>query len=286
MTATIATRPPAVFHTPRDLEAVLGERIVSARPLAQACGASLIRLDTAAGASWVYKGQWGPSLEIPFYRVARSPLLPKCLPVLEETDRSALLIEYIDAPLLIASGFDRDRAIALAMELPRQFQEIRGDPPVLDRLDTADAWRAFFAHTVDTLGDLGQRGVLDPLGDELADALRRAGEAFDADPLLEGPVGLIHSDLHAENVFVLPEGGYRVIDWQWPRIAPLAIDTAHLLETLDGHPLEVLGMAAVFAMYWVGLGDTLRCLRDAGPDPTGMSERHVVFRISGILGMV
>jgi RIO-like serine/threonine protein kinase len=41
--------------------------------------------------------------------------------------------------------------------------------------------------------------------------------------LFDAEIGLIHADLGSDNIFLTGDG-YRVIDWQYPRRAPVEVD--------------------------------------------------------------
>lgn len=285
MTATATTRPPAIFHSPKELEAALGERIVAARPLAQNAETALLGIQTVSGAHWVYKGQWGRSIECAFYRQAKSPLLPRFMPLLEEADRSALLVEFLDASSLASKPPAREAALHCARELSQRVQAVEGDPPVFERLDTPASWRAFVVRTTNGLRQLQADGTVKAVSESLLDGLQRAIDTLDYAAALAKPTGLIHSDLHADNVFVLSDGDWRVIDWQRPRIAPAALDAAYLLESLENDPLKYFDVSVVILMHLLRLGDTVLHLQNAGRDPGGVGERHLLLRISGIMGL-
>ena len=53
--------------------------------------------------------------------------------------------------------------------------------------------------------------------------------------MIQGPNGLIHHDLHGDNVFLLPDGP-RIIDWQRPIRGPLGLDLATLVESFGYDP--------------------------------------------------
>jgi len=245
----------------------------------------VLRVETASGARWVYKGQWGAPHEAGFYRQARSPLLPRCQVLLEEPERSALLLEYVDAPNLCQRRPAEDEAAALARDLTHRIQEIQGDPPVVERLDSAERWREFQARTIQRVRLLGERRLIRPVAESVLGELARSASQSQVEDALADGTGLMHSDLHAENVFVLPHGGWKVVDWQKPRTGPLAVDRALLLETLEYDPLAHVSASAVLLMNFLRMGDCASCLWEAGWDPGGAAERHLLFRISGVLAV-
>jgi len=56
-------------------------------------------------------------------------------------------------------------------------------------------------------------------------------------------------------VFVLPDG-YRVIDWAYPRLGPLNVDLAALLESLGFDPFRhvdagIVGVLGFLRIHWL-----------------------------------
>jgi thiamine kinase-like enzyme len=83
----------------------------------------------------------------------------------------------------------------------------------------------------------------------------------DSSPVLaavEYMPGLSHADLSGDNVFVTP-GGYKIIDWQYPRRLPEGYDLACLLESLDINPRKYVDLQIVNLLWFTRLAWFLEC---------------------------
>jgi hypothetical protein len=284
MTQTVATRPPAIFHSPADIEAALGERIVGAKPLGCEWCKVVLLMETSSGKRYIYKSLNAASLEPEFYELVESDLLPGHSVLLAEPHRTALLIDYIDAPSVTACRPSSEQAVAWAFELPKRIQEMADTCPFLEIMDTREAWRGLAERSLAGLTELAKRGSITFAGRAVLDELERALANLDGKEVLAGDMGLIHSDLHTDNVFLLPDGRFKVIDWERPRLAPLAVDTALLLESLDIDPWLHVHPDAVRMMSLLRLADCVQDLLDLEIPPDGSWERYILFRVGTILG--
>jgi len=262
-----------MVHTTPELEQLLGEPLaervhVSSWPLS-----AVERLTTARGVRWIYKAQRTPTCEPAFYERVRSPLLPASRPLSDDGVYSTMLIEFIDAPMI------RDLALPMAEQarhgraLMAAISEmlVGEDPPIYLDIGTPDRWRAFAASTLAGLAELVGDGRLTlTLEADTADVAAWAASSGVL-RLIERTSRLTHGDLNPGNVFVT-DGGYRIIDWQRPQLAPAEVDLVCLLE---GAPdlFEHASAAAIGVFYLVRLNWAVTAKRDLLPNIRGLFDR-------------
>jgi Ser/Thr protein kinase RdoA (MazF antagonist) len=118
------------------------------------------------------------------------------------------------------------------IELVRPFRKF---PHYLD-LSTPKKWSGLVKEIQARLESLVEAGTFRQVTRKAAREVFRWANPPAVLDLYHGPVGLVHGDLTAENIFVLGDGSYRVIDWQRPLLAPTAVDLVNLLPSLGCDP--------------------------------------------------
>ena len=218
-----------IVHTTPELEALLGEPVAERLPVHSWPLSAVERLTTASGVRWIYKAQRAPTCEPDSYERVRSPLLPASRLLSRVGVHSAMLFEFIDAPLM------RDLALPTA-ELARHGRalvaaigEIGEEVPVYIDVGAAGRWEAFVEAVLGGLAELVADGRLSLTGDANVSKVAAWAASPDVLRLIETTSRLTHGDLNPGNVFVT-EGGYRIIDWQRPQLAPAEVDLVSLLE--------------------------------------------------------
>ena len=76
--------------------------------------------------------------------------------------------------------------------------------------------------------------------------------------------GLVHGDLTGDNLFILPDGGYKLIDWARPFRGPTIVDLAALLESLGHDPLAYVDRPALTLLYTLRINWLTQCSPHAG----------------------
>jgi hypothetical protein len=209
-----------------ELAELLGSRIAERTPLHEWPLSCVQRLRLADGRSLVYKVQGEPTVEPDFYARARSPLLVAAQRIERGAGPAALLLEDVAAPALSDRRLAEAEAARAVGEVLSAIAAVEGDPPVYADVRGEVRWAAFAARMLNNLRVIGHSAL---------DAVARAAESAEVLAAVADEPGLVHTDLKAAHVFVLPDG-YRVLDWQRPIRGPVALDRATLLSWLGVDP--------------------------------------------------
>jgi thiamine kinase-like enzyme len=70
---------------------------------------------------------------------------------------------------------------------------------------------------------------------------------------------LVHGDLTGDNLFILPNGTYKLIDWARPFRGPADLDLAALLESVGHDPLEWADGSIVTMLYMLRIHWLAQC---------------------------
>ncbi len=100
------------------------------------------------------------------------------------------------------------------------------------------------------LETLVEQGIFQHVTREIIAWLDAVAHSQEVLKLYEAHAGLVHGDLRAENIFVLPvekplKERLRLVDWQRPLLGPPAIDRASLVQSLKLDPVRYAGAGAV-----------------------------------------
>lgn len=241
-----------LVHTNDELEALLGEGLAERRPLHGWPFSAVELLTTASGARWVYKAQRTPTFEPDFYERVRSPLLVGYRILSRDAVYSTMLLAFVDAPLVRNMQCTEHEIAAHGRAVVEAIGQIGASVPVYIDVSSAGRWREFVDSTLDLLSRLvtDERLVLSVASRDVDDVARWAGSA-EVRRLIDQTSQLTHGDLNPGNVFVTP-GGYRVIDWQRPHLAPAQVDLAALLERTP-YLFRHVEPAAVGVFYFLRL---------------------------------
>ena len=162
---------------------------------------------------------------------------------------------------------------------------IKADVPVYIDISNGARWAAFVQRTLEMLGELVADGRLKLSVDiDLSDVA--AWTATDEVRRLIGRTSrLIQGDLNPGNVFITGDG-YRVIDWQHPKLAPADVDLVALLEgaPLKGTPnlFEHAPAAAIGVFYFLRLYWAVEAKMNLLPNVQGLFDRWSSDAISFI----
>ena len=243
------------LHATEELEAVLGERISERREV-HGWPLSLVeRLTTASGAHWIYKSQHAPTLEPDFYRLARSPVLTGGRLLSRDDVYSAMLFEFVDAPLLRDLQPSDGELLRHGRALMGEIGKINRDVPVYIDISTWSLWRDFLDSTLDALSDLVATERLSLTLDRSFDRgeIERWAGSDAVRRLIEQTSRLTHGDLKPDNIFVTADG-YKIIDWQRPQLAPAEVDLVSMLEgspsLFDHAPAPAIGVFYFLRLFW------------------------------------
>ena len=189
-----------------------------------------------SGQRWVYKSQFGPSVEAEFYGAVQSDLLPaaRVLPCNEES-HSHMLFEFIDAPLLSNMNLSPEEAFETSQVVLKRIKGIDRDIPYYLDISSEEKWIELVDVTLASLSHLISTKVFTSTNESRLTSLRSVALGDSVLSTLNEDVGLVHGDLKGENVFVLPDA-FQIIDWQRPILGPRVLDLLTLRSSLGLEP--------------------------------------------------
>jgi hypothetical protein len=225
------------IHDDQELATHLGGEILERETLHEWPLSYVERVATVQG-QWIYKSQFGPTVEAEFYAVARSDLLGQVRTIYQADGHACTLRDYIDAPLIEDLDLTEMQAALMVRQVRSQMNAIEGDLPYLYDIRTPDQWLALAERTLqDIVALIGQKRYTATTS-EMVQTLQRWARSDSTIEAVRSHPGHVHGDLHGDNVFVLPDGSYRVIDWQRPFRGPTELDVASMIESLGFNPLN------------------------------------------------
>lgn len=230
------------IYDDEELSALLGSGVTARHELQVWPLSRVERLTLADGRRLIYKVQAEPTAESEFYERMTSPLLAPVRSVLIEGMPPALFMNDLGDQKLSDQGIDPTLAHQVATEICYWIGDMKGEAPCYLSIASVDEWRALVDRVVLAVSSLVQSGGFKKVTAIDVQQIAEVGASQPVLALFEGPMGLLHGDLHANNVMVTDEG-YRIIDWQRPLRGPLLLDRYVLLDSLGVPVRETMGDA-------------------------------------------
>lgn len=221
--------PALVMFDDAELESAVGEAVKRRRTIAEWPLSWTQSVEFASGRRFACKSMLPPLVESDFYAAATAAVLP-AYEILGRFDNCAnILIEWIDSPSLADVHLSSAELLAHARNVVREIGEIGpGCPAYLD-VGTPEKWADEAASTLKKLRQLVSGGTFSRISPALIDDLEPWVTSAEVLDRIGVSSRLVHRDLKRAHVFPA-DGGYRVIDWQAPSIAPADVDLVWLLE--------------------------------------------------------
>ena len=135
-----------------------------------------------------------------------------------------------DLPLSEARILRHGRALVEAV------QAMPGGAPLYADLGSLDRWQGFVDETLAKISPLMEAGTFHVIRPETVARLSRWAASGLVRAAFEGKIALAHADLSGGNVFLTP-GGYKIIDWQFPRRLPDGFDLSVYLDFMGLDPI-------------------------------------------------
>ncbi|QHT63218.1 phosphotransferase [Paenibacillus lycopersici] len=223
------------LHDDGELADILGSPVTERASIHEWPLSCVQRIRTADGRSYIYKVQAPPTLEAEFYARARSPLLAEASAIEVKGRPPALLMADIEAPRLSELRPRKAEAAAIADELLAGIAAIEGELPAMADLRTEERFAAYIGAALDDVQASIDDGSFVKTGEAMLGRLRQWSGSAAIREAFRTPSGYVHADLKADNVLAAP-GGYIILDWQRPILAPVALDRAALLLSLGVEP--------------------------------------------------
>ena len=206
------------------------------------------RLDTVDGRQFIYKTQYGPTVEPEFYARARSPLLVWGETIFRAGRHVAMLLEHVQGPLLGDLTVEEYEVVRIGREITEQMKTLDRSLACYVDISNPGRWERLVECTLSDISTLIEQGKFCLVDRPSLHSLSRFAAGSDVAAAIRTPPRYFHGDLAGDNLFVLP-GGYRVIDWQYPKIGPPELDLATLLASMGYDPLPYVGPGIVRVMH-------------------------------------
>jgi thiamine kinase-like enzyme len=221
------------LHDNVELEEILREKIVERRTLHEWPLSCVEQIITKEGRKWVYKSQFGPTVEPQFYAKAKSKLLVAGKTLYKsESGFVNMLFEFIDAPRIEDLHLSDNAIIAAWNNLSQSIAKIEGKLPYYHDISEEKLWKELMEAMLENLEKLVFQGSFQRVDNLALRELRKWAWSEEVLAALGKNVGFVHNDLSNDNIFVMPDG-YRIIDWQRPIIGPKELDLAALIASLN-----------------------------------------------------
>jgi hypothetical protein len=238
-----------LLHDNLELEEVLQANIVERRILHEWPLSCVEQITTHEGRKWVYKSQFGPTVEPQFYANAKSSLLVAGETVYKsESGFVNMLFEFVEAPRMRDLNWSDHAIVAAWNDLGRSIAKIEGELPWYHDISEKLRWEELMETMLENLEQLISRESFQRVDHMALWRLRSWIYSEEVLSALDKNTGFVHNDLSADNVFVLPDG-YRLIDWQRPVIGPRELDFAALLTSLNREASKFVDERIVWIMY-------------------------------------
>lgn len=210
------------------------------------------KLTLADGTRLIYKAQVMEGVEPDFYEHIHSTLLPAHHLLGTYKNTTMLYLEFIDAPRMDHLLFDEQEIVRHGQNLSAEIRQINREVPVYADLSSPALWDVFVDETLAKLSRLVESGQFQRVKTVTLSRLAAWARAPHVIEAIRDSPGLAHADLSGENVFLTP-AGYKVIDWQYPRLAPFGFDLASFLDYMGCDPYQYVDAAVVDIVWFVRL---------------------------------
>ncbi|XVU28984.1 phosphotransferase [Actinoplanes sp. CA-054009] len=207
------------------LDSLLGDTVVESHTVAEWPLSHTRKVVLASGRAYAHKVTSPPVIEREFYAAAGTARLLPGHRLLDD----ALLVDWIDSPSLADLKLGEEELLAHAAEVVKRIGELEPGLPVYLDVGTPEKWTAEATATLAKLRRLASGGRFPesfaPAADDIEPWILSSAVLDE----VEAHSRLVHRDLKPAHVFPAA-GGYRVIDWQFPAIAPAGVDLVGFLD--------------------------------------------------------
>jgi hypothetical protein len=259
------------LHSTVELNALLPAPISDRETIHEWPLSCVQRLTLVDGMRLVYKAQVNEGVEAAFYQQAISPLLPDHRNLGLYQNTTALLLEYIDAPMLQDLALSESERVEAAKRASHAVAELSMNLPIYADLSGAAGWKRFAVQICTQLAELCASSDFQQTTVSTASALAAWANSAEMIQAASIQPALAHADLSGNNIFIVP-GGFKIIDWQFPRLAPAGFDLASLLENLGYDPTQVVDPRIVKIVWFVRLAWFTDCKQRLFPAGTSYDQ--------------
>ncbi len=246
------------LHDDDELRPWLGDAVVAREPLHAWPLSCVQRLHLAGGGTCIYKVQAPPTVEPEFYAQASGALLVHAQVIHQPGRPAALLLEEIAAPRLCDLKLTPAQVNAMGWEVVAQVAALGGELPAVAELCTPAQWAGYAGALVERLAALVTAGTFTAVDEHLVRRIATLAARPAVQDAFATPIGYVHGDMTASNLFV-GDDGYRLVDWQRPLRGPVALDVTALLDSAGLEPGEFIAPGIVQLFYLLRIGWFAAC---------------------------
>ena len=237
------------LHDNVELAEILRAKIVERRTLHEWPLSCVEQVVTNEGSKWVYKSQFGPTVEPQFYANAKSKLLVAGETLYQsESGFVSMLFEFIEGSRIEDLNFSDNAIVAAWSNISQSIAKIEGKLPYYHDISGKKLWKALMETMLESLEKLVFKGSFQAVDNVALRRLRTWAFREEVLAALGKNIGFVHNDLSSDNIFVMPDS-YRIIDWQRPIIGPKELDLAALLASLNRDTTGFVDQSIVWIMY-------------------------------------
>jgi len=271
------------LHDNAELGEILRAKIVDRKTLHEWPLSCVEQLITNDGSKWVYKSQFGPTVEPQFYANAKSELLVAGKTLYKsESGFVNMLLEFIEAPRIADLNFSDSTIIAVWNNLSQSIARIEGKLPYYQDISQKHLWKELMETMLENLEKLVSQGSFQIVDQVSLQKLRKWTFHENVMAALGKNVGFVHNDLNGDNIFVIPDG-YRLIDWQRPVIGPKELDLAALLDSLNIEANRFVDQSIIWILYLLRIEWFTECAVRWFPEGQD-SYDSTIHRLINLLG--
>lgn len=246
------------LHSDDELRQILNRDLRSRQTIHEWPLSCVQSLTTTSGDRFIYKSQFGPTVEAQFYNQVVSPLLPGAQTLYQAEDYVILLIEFIEGSLLDDLKYSPSEVVQLGRSLVDAISHIGGEAPYYYDIGTAALWHEFVQQTLDAAEALINCGKFSTVKQREIEALWEWAMSKSVMVAFQERVSIVHGDATGENILLTP-AGLKIIDWQRPIKAPSEIDLVALLESQQIDSREFVAPAIRGIFYFTRLAWAVEC---------------------------
>jgi len=263
------------LHDTVELEEILRAKIVERRTLHEWPLSCVEQVITDDGSQWVYKSQFGPTLEPQFYANAKSELLVSGRTLYRsESGFVNMLFEFIGAPRIENLNLSDTAIVAAWSRIRQSIAHIEGNLPYSYDIGEKNRWKKLMETTLENLEKLVLQGSFQIVNHRSLQKLRKWAFCEQVVAALGKNIGFVHNDLRSDHIFVRPEG-YRIIDWQRPIIGPRELDFATLVGSLNKEASRFVDENIVWILYLLRIEWFTECAVRWFPEGQASYDRSI-----------
>ncbi len=246
------------MHSDDEIRDLLKATLISRQTIHEWPLSCVQLLTTTSGERYIYKSQFGPTVESQFYARAESPLMTKAETLYHEEGYTVLLLDYIEGKLLEDQKYSPYEVIQIGKSLVDAISQIEGDLPCYCDISTIELFQEYVDRVLQVGLEFIKAGTFTRVTDEEISYLRKWACSPSVKGVFQEKVAVVHGDTTGDNVFIT-ESGYKIIDWQRPIKAPSAIDLVALLESQDIESQAYVNPAVTGIFYFTRIAWAVEC---------------------------